>query len=167
MVSHITVSVPNADGIVTITGKPGAISATARRKDNIFVRVTPVDWNAEVCVPSSSDGSFSAEISAGPGTTIMLDATSMGWDGRCEGQRIATPASAIVRVPEGVDYASPSILFSASGNGGYWPWFAQGELGGSTPYVEFVLPDGPPEELCLEPRLHVMQLFDADGQYTS
>ena len=167
VVPRIIVSAPNANGIVTVTGKPGAITAVARRKDNVFVRVTPINWNAEVCVPSSSDGSFSAEIAAGPSTTILLDATSMGWDGGCGGQRISTPASAIVRVPEGVDYTSPSIPFSVSGNGGSWSWFAQGELRGSDPFVEFTLPDGPPEEMCLEPRLHVMRLFDADGQYTS
>jgi hypothetical protein len=168
LVSRIIVSPPNANGIVTVTGKPGAITAVARRKGE-FVRVTPIDWNAEVCVPSSSDGSFSAEVAAGPATTIILGATH-SWNGRCgepNGQRITTPASAIVRVPEGVDYTSPSIPFSVSGNGGSWRWFAQGELGGGTPYVVFTLPDGPPEEMCLEPRLHVRRLFDADGQYSS
>ena len=70
----------------------------------------------------------------------MLDATSMGWDGRCEGQRIATPASAIVRVPEGVDYASPSIPFSISGNGGSWRWFAWGELGVALPMSSSLFP---------------------------
>ena len=167
VVSRIIVSAPDANGIVDVTGKPGAITTTARRKDNVFVRVTPINWNAEVCVPSSPDGSFSAEIAAGPGTTILLDATSMGWDGSCGGQRIATPASAIVRVPDGVDYTSPLIPFSISGNGGSWRWFARGELEGSAPYVEFTLPDGPPEELCLEPRMHISRLFNAEGQYAS
>ncbi len=163
VVSRITVSAPLADGTVTVAGGAGAIPGNARAVGRDTVQVVALDYGATTCVPYGADGSFNARLQAGPGTTVLVAATVSN---RCEGQPNEAAATAILRVPEGVNYRAASAPFSISGYTGAWHWLASGELGGSASFIQVTSPDAP-RELCLVPRLYVYRLFDARGEYVS
>ena len=67
--SLITLSAPNADGNVTVTGARGAIPAISQQTQKDWLRVAAIDWGTETCIRFSSDGSFSTRLPAGPGTS--------------------------------------------------------------------------------------------------
>lgn len=122
-----------------------------------------LDWGTEACIPFNTNGSFSAQLPARAGTTILIAPTVAA---NCQDQAISASAAAILRVPEGVDFKSPSSPFSISGFNTQWHWLASGELGGNAPFIQFSLPDGQ-QQGCFLPRLYVYRLFDAQGEYTS
>ena len=159
--SLITISAPNADGNVTVIGARGAIPAITGQTMKDWLRIATINWGAETCIRFSSDGSFSTQLPAGPGTTILLASVR---EPSCEGQWNRGAAAAVIRVPEGVDYVAPSMPFSISGFNDTWHWFASGELLGDDPHIRFTLPDGS-HEGCIVPRLYVYRLFNAQGEY--
>jgi hypothetical protein len=120
-----------------------------------------LDRGDQTCVQYSLDGSFSAQVPAGPGTTILVAPATVP---TCQDQAQEASAAAVLRVPEGVDYRAPTSPFSVSGFNTIWHWLAAGELGGGAPFIQFTLPDGPHQE-CVVPRLHVYRLFDERGEY--
>jgi hypothetical protein len=163
------VSPRGADGKVSITGAPGAVPAAARaaHPDSFleykWLRVMSVDWGDQTCVQYGADGSFAAQLEAGPGGTIIIAPVVQG---SCQDQWGRGVAAALLRVPEGVDYRSPSLPFVISGFNNAWHWIATGELGGSAPYLQFTLPDGQ-HQGCIVPRLYIYRLFDQQGEYVS
>ena len=157
LVSRITVSAPDGSGNISITGAPGAIPSVVAKTGKDWLRVASIDWGTETCVQYGSDGSFSTQLSAGPGSTIMLGATSLD---SCRGQWIESTATALVRVSEGVDHAASSIPFSISSKN----WSAAGEMDGESPYIAIATTDGF-GQACFLPRLHVYRLFDKEGEY--
>ena len=161
VVSRITVSAPRADGTVLITGAAGAVPPSARVVGKDRLSITALDWGGQTCAQYGLDGSFSAQLPAGPGTTILVAPNSAQ---ACQARNEAS-AAAVLRVPEGVDYRAPIMPFSISGFNTIWHWLASGELGGGVPFMQFTLPDGR-HEGCIAPRLYVYRLFDAQGQYT-
>lgn len=122
-----------------------------------------VDWGTATCVGVNPDGSFSAQLQAGPGNTIYVAA--VGQDS-CSGQWILANAAAVLRVPEGVIYTAPAQPFTISGYNNAWHWIAAGEMSGAAPFVQFTLPDGQ-HQGCIVPRIHIYRLFDMQGQYVT
>ena len=157
LASRITVSAPDGTGNISITGAPGTIPIMAASTGKDWLRVVSIDWGEETCVQYGPDGSFSTQLPAGPGTTIMLGATNLG---SCQGQWIEATAAAIFRVPEGVDHRTSSVPFSISSKN----WSALGELDGKSPYIKIIRTDDS-GQACLLPRLHVYRLFDEEGEY--
>ena len=95
LVSKITVSRPDSEGIVSITGAPGAVPELAGRTGEDSIRIAAVEWGTQTCVRYDEDGSFSASLPAGDGTTIVLGATGA----HCEGHVDRQPGVSIPSCP--------------------------------------------------------------------
>lgn len=159
----ISVSAPDQNGNVTVVGKKGAVPRVAAISKKTWLRIHAVDWGTNTCVQFNLDGSFEAELPAGPGTTITIAPTPEDW---CSWEQNETIAAAVLRVPEGVDHGDASVPFSISGQQKPWRWLATGALDGVTPQITFDLRGTGPSE-CTVPRVHVYRLFDEEGEYVS
>ncbi len=165
VISKITVSARRADGTVSVTGTPGAVTVAARSTRRDRVRIMAVDWGTQTCIPYAADGSFSAQLPAGTGNTIIVATV---FQASCEQQWNNANAGVMLRVPEAVDYRSPNLPFAISGFTTVWHWIATGQLAGSAPFVQFTLPDSlPTVQNCVLPRMFIYRLFDQQGDYYS
>lgn len=144
-----------------VIGSAGAISGLVRQRKP-RVRVLATEWRSDTCVEVRPDGSFSAVIDAGPGSTLIIVSVD---EGECSGFTTNATGALVLRTPEGVSPGT-TMAFAASGGFEASRWVARGELLGSAPRIRFDLRAGGPAR-CLSPRLHVHRLFDQDGEYVT
>ena len=145
LVDRILVSPPDGAGMVTVTGQTGAVPLGQPDRPWDSVIVVAVEWGTQDCVDRRSDGSFDAQLEAPVGSTLYVMPIERG---HCVGQGIQTGPAAVLAVPGTSAIAPDSGSFATLGRAGSeLKWSAQGSLTGPGRSVEFVVHDGPGEEI--------------------